>query len=150
MDILDIAERSWPVLGRVAKGHTALYRATRGRVGHSVPGLGPMLLLDHVGAKSGTRRTSPLVYFKDGENVVLVASKGGYPKHPGWFHNLRANPDTTIQVGAQRRAVRARLADADEHEQLWPKAVATYAGYADYQRRTDRQIPLVILQPRPL
>ncbi len=150
MNILDVADRSWPVLGRMMKGHTAVYRATRGRVGHRVPGLAPMLLLDHVGAKSGARRTSPLVYFKDGQNIVLVASKGGYPKHPAWFHNLRANPDTTIQIGGQHRAVRARVADADEHRRLWPKAVDTYGGYAGYQRRTDRQIPLVILEPRPL
>jgi len=150
MNILDVADRSWPVLGRVMKGHTAIYRATRGRVGHSFPGLGPMLLLDHVGAKSGTRRTSPLVYFTDREDVVLVASKGGYPKNPGWLYNLRANPDTTVQIGALRRAVRARVADAEEHERLWPKALDTYGGYADYQRRTGREIPLVILEPRPL
>ena len=96
------------------------------------------------------RRTSPLVYFTDREDVVLVASKGGYPKNPGWLYNLRANPDTTVQIGALRRAVRARVADAEEHERLWPKALDTYGGYADYQRRTGREIPLVILEPRPL
>jgi deazaflavin-dependent oxidoreductase (nitroreductase family) len=107
-----------------------------------------MLLLDHVGAKTGTRRTTPLVYVDDGPNLVLVASKGGHPKHPGWYHNLRANPETTVQVGAERRAVRARVASAQERERLWPKAVATYSGYRGYQERTERKIPLVILEPR--
>jgi deazaflavin-dependent oxidoreductase (nitroreductase family) len=108
----------------------------------------PTLLLDHVGAKSGTRRTSPLVYTVDGANLVLVASKGGYPKNPGWFHNLLANPDTTVQVGASRRDVHAHVADAEERARLWPLVLQTYKGYADYQKRTEREIPLVVLEPR--
>jgi deazaflavin-dependent oxidoreductase (nitroreductase family) len=107
-----------------------------------------MLLLDHVGAKSGQKRTTPLVYVRDGENLVLVASKGGNPKNPAWFHNLRANPETTVQVGSERRAVRARVAERDERERLWPKAVDTYSGYRGYQERTEREIPLVILESR--
>jgi deazaflavin-dependent oxidoreductase (nitroreductase family) len=107
-----------------------------------------MLLLDHVGARSGTRRTTPLVYVRDGEDIVIVASKGGHPKHPAWFHNLRANPETVVQVGAERRPVRARVADPDERARLWPKAVETYSGYRGYQERTPREIPLVILEPR--
>jgi deazaflavin-dependent oxidoreductase (nitroreductase family) len=79
---------------------------------------------------------------------VLVASKGGYERNPGWFHNLRANPDTTVQVGSRRRAVRAHVAGADERARLWPKAVETYSGYRDYQERTDREIPLIVLEPR--
>ncbi|MBA2793537.1 MAG: nitroreductase family deazaflavin-dependent oxidoreductase, partial [Thermoleophilaceae bacterium] len=71
------------------KGHTLAYRATRGVVGDRFPGSPPMLLLDHVGAKSGTRRTSPLVYVRDGDDVMIVASKGGHPKHPAWYHNLK-------------------------------------------------------------
>jgi deazaflavin-dependent oxidoreductase (nitroreductase family) len=148
MDLMRLADHSWPVLRRLMKGHTAAYRATRGLVGHRVPGAPPMLLLDHVGAKSGTKRTSPLVYVRDGDDFVLVASKGGHPRHPAWFHNLRANPDATIQVGARRRRVSARVATAEEHARLWPEAVATYRGYAGYQERTERQIPLVILEPR--
>lgn len=107
-----------------------------------------MLLLDHVGARSGTRRTSPLLYVEDGEDLVVVASKGGYPKHPAWLHNLRANPDTTVQIGDERRAVHARVATPAERQRLWPEAVAAYGGYAEYQRRTEREIPLVILEPR--
>jgi deazaflavin-dependent oxidoreductase (nitroreductase family) len=149
MDVMSLADRSWPVLRRLMGAHTQVYRLTNGRIGHRFPGAASMLLLDHVGAKSGARRTTPLIYFEDGPNVVLVASKGGHPKHPAWYHNLRANPDTAVQVGAERRAVRARIATAEERERLWPKAVATYSGYRGYQERTEREIPLVILEPRP-
>jgi deazaflavin-dependent oxidoreductase (nitroreductase family) len=141
-------DRLWPVLRRMMAMHTTVYRVSGGLIGHRVPGGPSMLLLDHVGAKSGTKRTSPLVYVPDGDDVVLVASKGGHPKHPGWFHNLRANPDTTVQIGSERRPVRAHVADAEERKRLWPKAVATYGGYAGYQERTNREIPLVILEPR--
>jgi F420H(2)-dependent quinone reductase len=148
VDYLNLVERSWPVLGRLMQGHTAIYRASGGRIGHRFPGAPPMLLLDHVGARSAIRRTSPLVYTVDGENLILVASKGGYPKHPAWFHNLRANPDTTVQVGSSVRNVHARVADADERERLWPMVVAVYGGYESYRRRAEREIPLVILEPR--
>jgi deazaflavin-dependent oxidoreductase (nitroreductase family) len=148
MGYLDLADRSWPLLRRAMGGHTAVYRLTGGAIGHRVPGFPPMLLLDHVGARSGTRRTSPLVYARDGANVVLVASKGGFPKNPAWFHNLKANPDTTIQVGRDRSNVRAHVANAEEREHLWPLVVGVYGGYEDYQRRTEREIPLVVLEPR--
>ncbi|HVE69505.1 MAG TPA: nitroreductase family deazaflavin-dependent oxidoreductase [Solirubrobacteraceae bacterium] len=129
--------------------HVLTYRATRGVIGHGGRlGAPPMLLLDHVGAKSGKRRTSPLVYVPDGEDVVIVASKGGHPRHPAWFHNLRAHPDTTVQVGSERRAVHARVAEPDERARLWPRAGEIWGGYEGYQRRTDREIPLVILEPR--
>jgi deazaflavin-dependent oxidoreductase (nitroreductase family) len=108
-----------------------------------------MLLLDHVGARSGTLRTTPLLYVPDGENLVIVASKGGFPKHPAWFHNLRANPVTYAQVGAERRRVRARPATAAERPRLWELAVAVWPGYEDYRARTDRKIPLVVLEPAP-
>jgi len=148
MSTLDLADRSWPVLRRLMKGHTAAYRATRGVVGHRFPGLPQMLLLDHVGAKSGRRRTSPLVYARDGQELVIVASKGGHPRNPGWFHNLRANPDTTVQVGSKRIPVRARVATPAERDRLWEKAVEVYGGYREYQLRTEREIPLVVLTPR--
>jgi deazaflavin-dependent oxidoreductase (nitroreductase family) len=143
-----IADRVWPITRNVMRGHTFAYRATGGLIGHRMPGAPPMLLLDHVGAKTGTKRTSPLAYVKDGKDYVIVASKGGHPKHPGWYHNLRANPDTTIQVGSKRHAVRARTANDEEHKRLWPKAVEAYSGYTGYQERTKRKIPLVILAPR--
>jgi len=131
--------------------HTFLYRHSGGRLGHTLPGVsGKMLLLDHVGAKSGAKRTSPLLYIKDGEDLVIVASKGGFPKNPAWFHNLKANPDTTVQVGGEKRAVHARVANPVERERLWPLVVKSYGGYEDYQARSKgREIPLVILGPRP-
>ena len=128
--------------------HTLLYRLSRGLVGHRMPGMPAMLLLDHVGAKSGKARTTPLVYIEDGDAFVIVASKGGHPKHPAWFHNLRANPETTIQVGSRRIPVTARVATDAERERLWPEVVRAYSGYEGYQRRTERKIPLVILEPR--
>ena len=130
------------------KGHAAAYRLTGGFVGHHLPGVPPSLLLDHVGAKSGAKRTSVLSYLRDGDDYVIVASKGGHPQHPAWFHNLRADPDVTVQVGSSRTPVHARVATAQERTRLWPRVVALWAGYDDYQRRTEREIPLVILEPR--
>jgi F420H(2)-dependent quinone reductase len=147
---LDVVERSWPLLGRLMGLHTLAYRATGGIIGHRIPGAFSMLLLDHAGAKSGQRRTSPLLYLRDGDDLVIVASKGGHPKNPAWYHNLRANPLTTVQVGSEKRQVRARVASAEERKRLWPKMVKRYSPYRDYQRRADRagrEIPLVILEP---
>jgi deazaflavin-dependent oxidoreductase (nitroreductase family) len=148
MDPMGVVDRSWPVLRRLMGAHTFVYRASGGWVGHKVPGAPPMLLLHHKGAKSGTERVTPLVYVADGDDVVIVASKGGNPKNPAWFHNLKANPATTVQIGRERRDVRARVATADERPRLWRKAVKTYSGYRGYQQRTDREIPLVVLEPR--
>jgi deazaflavin-dependent oxidoreductase (nitroreductase family) len=147
--VLDLADKAWPVTRRLMAGHTALYKATGGRVGHTFPGFPTMLLLDHVGARSGRRRTAPLLYVTDGDDLVIVASKGGFPKHPAWFHNLKANPDTTVQVGREKRKVRARVATEEERARLWPKAVESYKGYRDYQERSKgRTIPMVILERR--
>ena len=105
--------------------HVELYRHTRGLIGHRVPFAPPMLLLDHVGARSKRQRTSPLAYVRDGDDYVVIASKGGHPRNPGWFHNLRAHPDTTIQVGAAQHAVHAQIAEPEERERLWPQTVET-------------------------
>ncbi len=143
-------ERIWPALRRATGAHTALYRISGGFIGGKIPGVpGKMLLLDHVGAKSGTKRTSPLLYVRDGDDLVIVASKGGHPKHPAWFHNLKANPDTTVQVGSHHLEVHARVATPEERERLWPLVVKGYSGYEDYQVHSKgREIPLVILEPR--
>src|SRR5215212_7587828 len=122
VDYLKVADRSWPLLRPLMYAHALVYRMTGGRVGRRAPGLPPMLLLDHVGRKSGKERTTPLVYMPDGDDFVIVASKGGHPEHPSWLHNLRSNPDVEIQVGQRRIKVRAREASADERERLWPKA----------------------------
>ncbi len=126
--------------------HVALYRATGGRVLGSFRGA-PVLLLTTRGRKSGKARTTPLLYLQDGERLVVVASKGGAPKHPAWFLNLRSSPDVTVERGRERLALRAREADDEERERYWPQVVAMYAGYAGYQERTSRRIPLVVLEP---
>jgi deazaflavin-dependent oxidoreductase (nitroreductase family) len=144
---LDLADRLWPVLGPLMRGHAAIYRATNGRIGN-LPGVPPLLLIDHVGAKSGRKRTTPLVYMPDGENMLIVASKGGYDKNPGWFHNLLAHPDTQVQIKSKRIPVHARVADAAESERLWPKAGEYNPDWERYRHRTTREIPLVLLEPR--
>lgn len=146
MDPMRVADRSWPVLNQLMRGHAAIYRASGGRIGHHVPGAPPMLLLDHVGAKSGTRRTAALAYVSDGDDVVLVASKGGHPKHPAWFHNLRANPEVTLEVGTETFPARASVPDGEERQRLWDQMVAQMPGFADYQRNTTREIPVVVLE----
>lgn len=138
----------WPLLGPLMRGHAAVYRATGGLVGGRVPGLPCLLLLDHRGARSGRRRTTPLVYMPDGENLLVVASKGGHPSDPAWMHNLRAHPETEVQIGRTRMRVRAREADAQERARLWPKAVEYNPHWGRYRERTSREIPLVLLEPR--
>ena len=131
-----------------------VYRRTGGRVGGKWRvGAGfrkpvPTLLLDHVGRKSGTRFTTPLLYLEDGVDLVVVASQGGLPKHPQWFHNLRAHPETSVQVGREIREVRARVAGAEERAGLWPRLVDLYSDFDNYQSWTERQIPVVVLEPR--
>ena len=107
-----------------------------------------MLLLDHVGAKSGKLRTTPLVYMPDGENLLIVASKGGHPRHPAWLHNLRAHPETEVQIGRRRVRVTAREANTEERRRLWPRAGDYNPHWARYRTRTSREIPLVLLEPR--
>jgi F420H(2)-dependent quinone reductase len=146
--LAEAAERAAPILRRLIGVHGTVYRLSGGHLGHRVPGIPPMLLLNHVGAKSGKQRTNPLAYLRDGDDLVIVASKGGSARNPAWFHNLRANPDTSVQVGPERRAVHARVANAAEREHLWPKVLDVYSGYRGYQERTEREIQLVILEPR--
>ena len=130
-----------------------LYRLTRGRVGGTWRiGAGwrnpvPILLLEHRGRRTGARRTSPLVYLRQGEDLVVVASQAGRPTHPQWFHNLEAEPRATVQVGRRRLAVRARTADPAERARLWPRLVDLYADYDSYQSWAGREIPVVVLSP---
>ncbi len=146
-DYLDLADRSWPVLRRVMSLHAAVYRATGGRVGGSLPGLPSLLLLDHVGAKTGKRRRTPLVYMPDGDDFVVVASKGGYARNPGWLHNLRAHPRTELQIGRERIPVLAAEANDEERGRIWPAAIEHNPHWERYRKRTDRKIPIVILRP---
>jgi deazaflavin-dependent oxidoreductase (nitroreductase family) len=136
---------------RSTKVHVALYRRTAGKLGGHLPGWpnARIALLDHVGAKTGAKRTSPLMYHRDGNAIAVVASKAGQPTNPAWFHNLMANPETTIQIGEEVREVRARVATDEERERLWPRFVASYPGYDFYRRNAKgRVIPVVILEPR--
>jgi deazaflavin-dependent oxidoreductase (nitroreductase family) len=148
IDYLDLADRLWPILGPLMRGHAAVYQATGGRLGGRIPGLPALLLLDHVGARSGTQRTTPLVYMPVGDDFLVVASKGGHPRHPGWLFNLRANPDTDVQIGRDRVAVRAREAEGDERDRLWPRAAEYNPAWGRYRERTSREIPLVVLARR--
>jgi deazaflavin-dependent oxidoreductase (nitroreductase family) len=152
MSASEFANKRGVYLGkRSTKIHVALYRRSGGRLGGHLPAwpAARILLLDHVGARTGRRRTSPLMYHDDGDAVAVVASKAGQPTNPAWFHNLRANPDTTIQIGRQLRNVRARVAIDDERDRLWPQFVAFYPGYEFFARNAKgRKIPIVILDPR--
>lgn len=128
--------------------HPALLKLTGGRVGRSLVGM-PVVVLETLGRKSGEWRTTPLTApVVDGETVVLVASYGGDSRHPAWYHNLSANPDVVITMNGSRREMRARTATAEEKAALWPRIVKAYKGYAGYQKRTDRDIPVVLLTPR--
>ena len=101
------------------------------------------------GARSGVERETPLVYTRDGENVLIVASRGGDVKHPAWYHNVRANPDVRFAIRGTERPYRARVATAEERPRLWELVTRNYSGYATYQRRAgEREIPIVVLQPR--
>lgn len=136
---------------RSTKPHVALYRRSGGRLGGHIPGWpeARIALVDHVGARSGARRTSPVMYFEDGDAIVVMASKAGQPTNPAWFHNLVANPETTVQVGPAVREVRARVAEGEERDRLWSRFVAIYPGSEFYRRNAQgRQIPIVVLDPR--
>ena len=121
-----------------------VYRVSGGRLMGKM-GAAPILLLTTTGRKSGRSRTVPLLYLKEEGRFVLVASLGGAPKHPAWYLNLEANPAVTVQAGRQRLAGTARRASAEEKGRLWPRLVAIYPQYAEYQKRTTRDIPVVIV-----
>jgi len=136
---------------RLTRVHVAIYRRSGGRMAGHLPGWpqARVALVDHTGARTGRARTSPLMYHGDGDSIVVAATKGGQPTHPAWYHNLMANPETTVQVGSEVREVRAREATAEERERLWPEFVAFYPGYEFFRTHAgDRRIPIVILEPR--
>jgi deazaflavin-dependent oxidoreductase (nitroreductase family) len=123
------------------------FRANGGKVGGNFEGA-PMLILHTTGAKTGQERVHPLVHGTAPDGAVVVfASKGGAPSHPAWYLNLLANPDATIEIGTETRRVRARVAEGDEREQLWSHQKQLMPGFADYEQRTTREIPVVVLEP---
>ncbi|AFM18581.1 deazaflavin-dependent nitroreductase family protein [Mycolicibacterium chubuense NBB4] len=151
MDITGWVERNVGV--RLLMLHDTLYKRTNGRVGHRIPlpGVPPSLLLHTVGAKTGKQRTNTLSYFPDGGHYYVVASKGGDPKAPGWYHNLKAHPDVEINLGPKKLAVTATpvLADDPDYRRLWDIVNRDNSNrYNGYQKRTSRRIPLVRLTPK--
>lgn len=129
-------------------GHRAVLKVTGGRFPKRILGMEPVEL-HHTGRTSGQPRhtmlTAPVL---EPDRVVLVASKGGHPDHPDWYKNIVAHPDVELTVDDERRQMRARTASTDERAELWPQIVSIYGGYEGYQRNTDREIPVVILEPR--
>ena len=134
------------VANRVVALLALVYKVTGGRVGGKMEDL-PVLLLEHVGRKSGHTRTAPLLYIEDGQDLAIVASRGGSDAPPAWSLNIAANPRVTVQIGRERRTVIARQATPEEKTRLWPRLVAGYPHYDEYQKRTSRQIPVFILSP---
>lgn len=145
----------FPVIFRYAgRVQTWVYRKTNGRIGGKWRvGAGfrkpvPTLLLEHVGRKSGKSFEIPLCFMEDGADVVVVASQGGRADNPQWYRNLVANPDCTIQIGGTRRQVHAVTASPEQRSELWPRLVDVYNDFDTYQSWTEREIPVVVLQPR--
>ncbi len=123
-----------------------LYTSTGGRIGGKMNG-GDVLLLTTTGRKSGKQRTIPLIYIRDGSAYVITASAGGADKHPGWFFNVRSNPQATIQVKDKRIQVMAEVAGPEKKPELWARLLEVAPAFAGYQKRTHREIPMVILNP---
>ena len=125
----------------------AEFRANGGTVGGPFAGA-PMLLLTTTGARSGEQRTTPLVYLPDGDRLVVIASKGGAPTHPAWYHNLVAHPDVTVEVGSETLPVRAAVLSGEERDRLYARQAGLRPAFAEYQAKTTRRIPVVALERR--
>jgi F420H(2)-dependent quinone reductase len=128
----------------IPKANIIIYRWSRGRFGASMEDL-PVLILHTVGRKSGKPRQSPLLYLQDGEDYVIVGSRGGSDAPPAWWLNLQATPEATVEIKGSRRPVSARDATSEEKAGYWPRLTAGYPFYDDYQARTDREIPVIVL-----
>jgi deazaflavin-dependent oxidoreductase (nitroreductase family) len=135
------------IFHRTTQMQVRMYRWSNGRIGGKWKGGPPILLLDHVGRKSGKLRTSPLVYTPNGDDLLVVASFGGAEKDPVWWVNLKANPRTSVQIKGERRAVVAHQATSEEKAAVWPKLIAANSDYDKYEQKTERDIPVVILSP---
>ncbi len=130
------------------QGHVSLYRLTGGAVGGGFSGR-TFLILTTTGRKSGVARDTPLFYFRDGKRFIVIASNGGAQKHPTWWLNLQSNPQARVQIGRNVTPVSAKRADGEEYERLWSIIATKYTNFVDYQKRTPREIPVVILTPSP-
>ncbi|HEX3617310.1 MAG TPA: nitroreductase family deazaflavin-dependent oxidoreductase [Solirubrobacteraceae bacterium] len=123
------------------------FRESGGQVGGMFAGM-PLLLLHHVGAKSGTDRVSPLAYLEDGGCYAVFASKAGAPEHPAWYHNLKSHPETKIELAGQEVAVVAHEAEGSERDRLYNAQAAKHPQFAEYEQKTTRTIPVVVLTPK--
>jgi deazaflavin-dependent oxidoreductase (nitroreductase family) len=128
------------------KEHVRRYRETGGEVGHIWKEGSTILLLTTIGRKTGEPRTKPLIYAEDGDRYVIVASRGGAPKHPSWYENLAQNPEVEVQVLDEVFPARARTALGEERERLWRKANEVWPHYDEYAEKTEREIPVVVLE----
>ena len=135
------------ILTSLSRLHVVLYRSSGGRIGGRFRKTAPILLLTTTGRKSGKERTTPLLYVEDAGRYVVVGSVGGAPKHPAWYLNVRDNAEATIQLGSRKVAVTAEAATPEERGRLWMLATQMYPQYGDYQAKTSREIPVVILTP---
>ncbi len=135
------------MLRTLGKLNVPVYRLTRGRLLGKV-GRAPVLLLTSIGRRSGQPRTAPVLYLADGDRLIVIGSNAGNTKAPAWSHNLKANPDAEVEIGAERRLVRARLAEGEERAELWQKMNLQYAGFDDYDERTSRDIAVFVLDRR--
>ena len=136
-----------PFMKLMSKANTWVFRASGGRLGAKFRGGASVGLLTTTGRKSGAERTTPLIYLADGERIALVASQGGMPRNPLWYDNLSAQPEVAFQTPKGKRRYRAHIANSSEKAALWPRLVAIYPDYAEYQKRTEREIPVVVLEP---
>jgi deazaflavin-dependent oxidoreductase (nitroreductase family) len=130
----------------MARGNAVVYRLSGGRLGGTF-GKAPVALLTTIGRKTGEPRVSPLLFLRDGERVIFVASRGGSDKHPMWYLDLRANPGVNVQIRDETMHLTARDATEEERTHYWPKLTAMYPSFADYQSWTDRRIPIVVCEP---
>ena len=126
--------------------HVRRYRETDGELGHIWKGDSTILLLTTTGRRTGEETTTPLIYTLDGDTPVIVASKGGAPDHPGWFKNLAKTPEVGVQIKGEKFRARARVAEGEERERLWELMNEVWPHYDEYATRTDREIPLVVLE----
>ena len=136
-----------PFLKLFSRLNVWVFRATGGRIGKRFPGGGPVGLLTFTGRKTGKRRTIPLVYGLEGERVALIASQGGMPKHPIWYYSLVEQPEVEFQIGSDRRRYRCREVAGEEGERAWKSCTVHHPDFDEYAKRTDRVIPVFVLEP---
>jgi deazaflavin-dependent oxidoreductase (nitroreductase family) len=138
----------WLPWQALTRANVILWRLSGGRIGGRYD-RAPLCVLHHSGAKSNEPRETPLVYLRDGDRIVLVASMGGIPRNPAWYHNVRAHPDVEVEMPGERRPMTARVVtDEAERADLWRRLLEVWPAWEDYQARTTRRLPVVVLEPR--